>query len=349
MRSVSISDLELGMELAADIMSDVGITILAKGTVIADGHLDSLKRMGISSVFIRKSQQLEYIPVKRDYYLIALNEYKKIYMSARIGTQIDNIDYNGIITGLFNQYADTNDILGKIHCICLNDLYIYKHAINVSIIAMSIAKWLRFSKKEIIDIGIAGYLHDIGKCNVPGNILNKPERLVGEEFEIMKAHAKHSFEIVQDIDRLSHKAKESILFHHERMDGTGYPNHVRGAEIPLNGRILGIADTFDAILSDRVYSAKVSPYRAIEILKDESFGKLDPKIVNILTKNIADFYVGNTVKLSTGETGEVILLNKSNVTRPLIKINSDYFIDLSTNYHIQIVEVLRVEKTIRND
>lgn len=347
MKNISVNALALGMELAVDVVSDVGLTFLAKGTLISQGHIESLKRMNIDYVYIEDHEMERNHLEQKDFYLVALAEFKKVYMSSRIGTRIDNVDYKGIMSGLLTQYVDSNDVLGKIHGIDVEDLYIYRHAINVAIITMGIGKWLRFSRNDVIDLGVAGFLHDIGKCNVPGNILNKPDKLTNEEYEIMKTHSEHSYQLVQSMEQLSFKAKEGVLYHHERLDGSGYPNGARGAEIPLSARILAVADMFDAILSDRVYSAKVSPYKAIEILKDESFGKLDPKIVNVLVKNIADFYVGNIVKLSTGEIGEVILLNKSNLTRPLVKIREDRYLDLSTNYKIEIVEVIRNRNKVK--
>jgi HD-GYP domain-containing protein (c-di-GMP phosphodiesterase class II) len=347
MKIFSVSDLKVGMELASDVLSDIGITFLSKGTRLSQGHIDSFLRMGVDFVYINDASKAENKAERKDYYLIALNEFKKIYMGSRIGTSIDHVDYKGIMNGLFNQYANSNDVLGKIRALDIEDLYIYKHAVNVAVLSMCVGRWLRFSKNEIIDLGVAGYLHDIGKCNVPGNILNKPDRLTAEEYELMKTHASHSYELTKCLQQVSNKASEGILFHHERLDGSGYPNSARGSEIPLYGRILGVVDIFDAILSDRIYSAKVSPYKAIEILKDESFGKLDPKVVNILIKNIADFYVGNIVKLSTGEVGEVILLNKSNLTRPLIKVSDDRYLDLSTNYDVEISEVVSSEKKVR--
>ncbi len=347
MKNISVNALELGMELALDVVSDIGITFLAKGTLLNNGHIESLKRMDIDFIYIEDHEMERNHREKRDFYMVALAEFKKIYMSSRIGTRIDNVDYKGIMIGLLIQYVDSNDVLGKIHSVEVEDLYIYRHAINVAIISMRIAKWLRFSKNDVIDIGIAGFLHDIGKCNVPGNILNKPDKLTIDEYEIMKTHADHSYQLIKDMEQLSFKAKEGVHYHHERLDGSGYPNGSRGAEIPLSARILAVADMFDAILSDRVYSAKVSPYKAIEILKDESFGKLDPKIVNVLVKNIADFYVGNIVKLNTGEIGEVILLNKSNLTRPLVKVREDRYLDLSTNYTIEIIEVIRTRNKVK--
>lgn len=347
MKNIAVSDLKVGMQLASDVMSDIGITFLSNGTLITQGHIDSFTRMGIDFVYIAVNENVLLKSEHKDYYLVALNEFKKIYMSSRIGTSIDGVDYKGIMSGLFSQYAESNDVLGKIRSLDIEDLYIYRHAINVAIVSMCIGKWLRFPKNEIIDLGIAGYLHDIGKCNIPGNILNKPDRLTADEFTMMKTHSTHSFELTKSIPQISFKASEGILFHHERLDGSGYPNMARGSEIPLYGRILGAADMFDAILSDRIYSAKVTPYRAIEILKDESYGKLDPKVVNILVKNIADFYVGNIVKLSTGEIGEVILLNKSNLTRPLIRVSDDRYLDLSTNYNIEIIEVLKKEMKLK--
>lgn len=340
---MAVGDLKIGMELASDVMSDIGITFLAKGTVITASHIDSFIRMGVDFVYVNDTGRT--ITVKssdRDAYIDALNDYKKIYMTARIGTSIGNTDYLGLMAQLFTQYASSNDVLGKIRSVEIEDLYIYKHAINVSIISMCIGRWLKFSKNEILELGLSGYLHDIGKCNIAGNILNKPDRLTFEEYEIVKTHAKHSYDIVKTIPEVSSKLCEGILYHHERLDGSGYPSQSRGSEIPLYARILAVADIFDAILSDRIYSSKVTPYKAIEMLKDESFGKLDPKVVNVLIKNIADFYVGNVVKLNTGEVGEVVLLNKSNLTRPLIRVNEDHYVDLSMNYKVEIIEVLNV-------
>lgn len=347
MKIIAVNDLKVGMELASDVLSDIGITFLSKGTCLNQGHIDSFLRMGIDYVYICEAPSAETKQERKDYYILALNEFKKVYMGSRIGTSIEHVDFRGIMNGLFNQYAESNDVLGKIRILQIEDLYIYRHAVNVAILSMCIGRWLRFPKEEIIDLGIAGYLHDIGKCNVPGNILNKPDRLTAEEFEMMKTHSIHSHELTKSLQQVSFKAAEGILFHHERLDGSGYPNGARGAEIPLYGRILGVVDIFDAILSDRIYSAKVSPYKAIEILKDESFGKLDPKVVNVLVKNIADFYVGNIVKLSNGEMGEVILLNKSNVTRPLIKVNEDRYLDLSTNYGVEIIEVVSTGEQLK--
>ena len=146
-----------------------------KGRSLNQGHIDSFQRMGVDFVYI-EAAKIQNRDEQKDYYMIALNEFKKIYMGSRIGTSIDHVDYKGIMSGLFSQYAESNDVLGKIRALQIEDLYIYRHAVNVSVLAMCVAKWLNFSKSEIIDIGVAGYLHDIGKCNVPGNILNKPDR-----------------------------------------------------------------------------------------------------------------------------------------------------------------------------
>ena len=219
MKNIAVSDLKVGMQLASDVMSDIGITFLSNGTIITQGHIESFRRMGIDFVYIAVEESITLKSEHQDYYLIALNEFKKIYMSSRIGTSIEGVDYRGIITGLYAQYAESNDVLGRIRSLDIEDLYIYRHAINVAIVAMCIGKWLRFPKSEIIDLGIAGYLYDIGKCNIPGNILNKPDRLTIEEFTMMKTHSTHSFELTKTIPQISFKASEGILFHHERLDG----------------------------------------------------------------------------------------------------------------------------------
>lgn len=132
---------------------------------------------------------------------------------------------------------------------------------------------------------------------------------------------------------------DGVLYHHERIDGSGYPEGRSSSDIPLYAKVIGVADVFDAITENKIYRAKISVYAAARVLKTESFNKLEPKVTEVFLKNISRFYVGNKVKLNTGEVGEVILLNKADLTRPLIKVGDQYF-DMSTNYKLEIIDVV---------
>lgn len=344
MQKINVFDLQPEMVIAADVISDIGITFLSKGTSLTEAHISNLANMGISFVYI-KGHEIVKSDDKMKYdakiaYDEAIATFKKAYMTSRIGSSIEDQGLDKVIILLAKFFADSTDVLTKLRNMESTELYIYKHAVHVAVLAMTIAKWMRLSHQDVLEVGMAGYLHDVGKSQIPSNILNKPGSLNIGEYDIVKGHSKFTFESVKSLRSVSSKVSESILYHHERLDGTGYPEGLKGAQIPLYARIIAVADVLDAIMSDKVYSLRVSPYKAIEILRAESFGKLDPKITNIVIKNVADCYVGNKVKLSNGQIGEVILLNRSDLTRPLIKLMDSTFVDLSTDFKIEIMEVI---------
>jgi putative two-component system response regulator len=147
--------------------------------------------------------------------------------------------------------------------------------------ADEIKKW------EIDSVTSSVRLHDVGKINVPEDILNKPGKLTEKEFEIVKNHAADGEKIINDT--ISHTGEVGFLsdakviaaYHHERWDGTGYPRGLKGNEIPLQGRIMAIADVYDALVSERPYKEAFPHERAVEIILESKGTQFDPQIVDI--------------------------------------------------------------------
>jgi len=160
------------------------------------------------------------------------------------------------------------------------DTYTGMHSINVQKISLQIGNQLNLSPNEIEELSIAAVLHDIGKIGIPEQILTKPCKLTQEEYEKVKAHAKIGCETIKDIPRLKNIAKY-ILHHHERFDGKGYPEGLKGKEIPLLSRIISVADVYDALTSNRVYRRKSTIKEALDIIKAEKGLQLDPQLVDI--------------------------------------------------------------------
>ena len=185
---------------------------------------------------------------------------------------------------------------------------------------------------------LCGLLHDIGKVRIPRKILEKPGKLTPTEFEVMKAHVNEGYDIIKDKD-IDSRVKEACLLHHETCDGTGYPFGLTSEKIPDFAKIIAIADIYDAMTSDRVYRSAVCPFTVIHLMEQECFSTLDPKFALPFFKNVASSYIHNNVKLSNGETGEVVLINDRSLSRPVIRCK-DKFIDLSAAPDLTITSIL---------
>ena len=158
------------------------------------------------------------------------------------------------------------------------DVFTRKHSENVASVTCRLCEYLHCNKGFTEFCTIGAYLHDVGKLYIPPQILQKPGKLTDEEYEIMKTHAAEGarivHEILKDTDNESFKivAENVAHYHHERMDGSGYPEHLEGDKIPLEARIMAIADVYDALVSKRVYKESMSFEQADKIMM-ESMGK----------------------------------------------------------------------------
>lgn len=169
-----------------------------------------------------------------------------------------------------------------------------KHSENVANLVCRICEYKGYDIETTIFSTMNAYLHDVGKLSIPSEILNKPERLTDAEFEIMKTHTTKGYEICMKDPKLRPYA-QAALYHHEALNGTGYPNGVTKKDIPYIAQIVRIADEYDALVSKRQYKTHVDISEALKIMLDESkrpnvftTGKINPKILKILFKVVID-------------------------------------------------------------
>ncbi|MCR4791186.1 MAG: HD domain-containing protein [Lachnospiraceae bacterium] len=162
-----------------------------------------------------------------------------------------------------------------------------QHSQRVSDYSVIIAKHIGFSEEEVENIKKAALLHDIGKIGIPDAILNKPAKLTDAEYQIMKRHVTKGAEILKDFTLVEHAA-EGAKYHHERFDGTGYPEGLKGKKIPLYGRIIAIADAFDAMTANRVYRPRMDFEAVMEELRKGRGTQFDPELLDVFLKLIED-------------------------------------------------------------
>lgn len=194
-------------------------------------------------------------------------------------------------TGLSRRLLDSNLSLMRSlgNAIAKRDSDTDAHNYRVTYYAVALAEAMGLPEKEIPDLIVGAFLHDVGKIGIPDSILLKPGKLTVEEFEIMKTHALLGIEIVEDNPWLKGAAL-TIRYHHERFDGTGYPEGLRGLAIPLHARIFAIADVFDALTSERPYKKPMPLSESMTIIKKESGRHFDPEVVAAFLQIGADLY-----------------------------------------------------------
>jgi len=183
--------------------------------------------------------------------------------------------------------------------------HLYSHVLNVAILSIIIGLGLGYDRGKLIVIGTGAFLHDLGLIRLKDIIL-KPYKLSPEEYEEVKKHPIYSKQILEESRYIVDAAKDIALYHHERMNGAGYPKGLKGPEIQEWVKIVSICDVFEAITHDRPWRPALSPYDAMKILRDESGELFDANIVKVLMEHISVYPVGSLVKLNTQEIAQVL-------------------------------------------
>jgi len=160
------------------------------------------------------------------------------------------------------------------------DAYTRGHSERVAFYTVEISRKMGFEKEELENLRMAALMHDFGKIGIPSTVLNKPGKLTTEEFEMVKQHPMKGYEIL-DISHMFNEFTDIIKYHHERYDGNGYPMKISGEHIPMGARILAVADSFDAMTSNRAYRDALPLHQAMEIIRTEKGKQFDPDVVEI--------------------------------------------------------------------
>jgi len=343
---VHITDVQTGDRLSQDAFNHYGLLVLSKGAVLNDHELSRLFQHQIEHIEIDRRETEYPRQVEADFPLRP--ELRPIYQDAVIGFElmfekalVEGKVYEDDLKESFQPLVENcmveRDVVSLLLLLNSQDDYTYQHSVQVGMLSYYMARWMNWDEERAVQAGKAGFLHDIGKCRIPDHILNKPGKLTEEEYKEIQNHPRYGYDILQnsfDDPVLSLAAYQ----HHERMNGTGYPNRLKGDDIHPVSRIVAVADTYSAMISSRIYQSKRDLMYVLKELYKESFSHLDPYVAHTFIRHMLPNFIGKKVELSGGLSGTIVMNHPTDFFRPLIR-TEDGFIDLSTTPQFEINHV----------
>lgn len=330
-KNVDVNLLKPGDVLAHDILLRDGATLIKANTELNCKLISKLKTLGSKVVTLDLTKV----------YLDGIAATQCLFSAAKAGRPVQPNDVRQIIEPIMSAFSRTQNVVSLLLQLRSGDEYTFQHTLNVGIISSILAKWLGYEdKEELLKIAMAGTLHDIGKSRVPQEILNKPGPLTREEFEVMKTHSALSYQILCESSEYDKSVRRAVLEHHERENGSGYPQGLLGHEISPYAKIVTVADIYHAMSSERIYKSRDNPLYVLDEIRKE-IDSLDPAIVLTLIENMTQHLCTCKLLLSDGRSGTILTIDEQNLRYPLIKLdNSLDVLDLAENQHISIIDIV---------
>lgn len=248
-------------------------------------------------------------------------------------SELDNVvgEFLGIISSDTSGFIHINDLKHY-------DEYTYHHSLSVAMLSLTTGRALGLSHQELFRLGRCAMLHDIGKQLVPLEMINKKGKLTDSEFEIIKEHPTLGANNLKANGIGDVELWNSVMFHHEKINGKGYPKQLKGKDIPLFSKIIAVADVYDAVTSFRSYRSPMLPSNAYELINSDIGMAFDYDIVKAFFKRLALYPVNTVVEFSDGRLG--IVVANENSLRPVVKIwGSTEVVDLNSAKHLSVTIV----------
>ena len=281
--------------------------------------------------FLKQVKESKEFEVFHSAFVDSVDNLKNVF--SKVVMHNEQIDGESILSDVENVVSKGRNsihILDMLQCMRGYDDVTYVHSVNVALLSNMIGRivYPDISDEELKVLTLAGLLHDIGKMMVPDNIIQKKGRLTLPEYNLVKTHVLFGNNILKGIDNLDPRIAEVAMRHHERCDGTGYPGGYKREQIEPFARIVAIADTYDAMTSDRAYRAAICPFDVIEMFEREGIVKYDVKFLLPFLEKAVQAYMNTNVRLSTNQIGKVIMINKNEFSKPVVQVGDEFY-DLS--------------------
>lgn len=241
----------------------------------------------------------------------------------RRGGALDVRMLETVVDSMVHSVFRNREAMGWLARMKNKDDYLYNHSLAAAVWALAFGRHLGLDKDTLRSLGVGAMLLDVGKTKLTDELLKKVGKPAESEWRDIRAHVGYGLDLVEKDPKADERVKIMIRTHHERMDGSGYPQGLNCDAIPLIGRIAGIVDSYDAMTSDRVYAKGRSTYDAVRELKRLSGSWFQPELVDLFIQAVGVFPTGTLVELNTGEVGVVVAQNRFRRLRPELMLILD--------------------------
>ena len=269
-----------------------------------------------------------------------------MFEEARMGNALPIAEMSVLVDEISQSIFRNSGALLSLAKLKNKDDYTYMHCVAVCALMIALGKQMGMDGDVLKSLGMAGLLHDVGKMAIPDHILNKPGRLTDEEFNVMKIHSIKGWEMLKASPGVGDIALDVCLHHHERVDGTGYPDKLSGDALSLFARMGAVCDVYDAITSNRCYKAGWAPAEALRKMAEWQDGHFDTMVFKAFVKTVGIYPVGTLLKLKSGRLAVVTGQSHQSLLQPIVKV---FFSSRSnTAVAIELIDMSRSQDSVES-
>ncbi|MBD1391256.1 HD-GYP domain-containing protein [Neiella sp. HB171785] len=358
LKQVDINELKIGMFVVKVVTANAALRVKTEGIVRTQTTLQNLKKSGALKVWIdperseleadspptpsaekqpAKANQTfeEKVQAAMQLYDDAKNIQRQMIENIKKGKSVNLKEVESLSSSIIDSVFNDQNALMMMCQMKNKREYLYQHSLNSAIMMSVFARYLEFDQDIIEKLAVGALLHDVGKTHIDEAVLDKTGQYSPEEFEQMKQHVGYSVEIASSMPGIATESLDVIRLHHERLDGSGYPQALEGDEINIYGRMIALIDSYNAMTSDRPHKDAVSPLTAFKIMTNGTPNAYDNDLMKQLIRCVGVFPVGSLVKLKSNKLAMVI---ENNFDQPL-KPKVTAFYSISGGYHTEIKHI----------
>lgn len=326
MRFVPTNCLREGMVLGKNLYGRDQSLLLSQGQYIRESYIYRIRKLGYQGVYVHDGLSDDIVVesvISDQLKNSAVTAIKDVFITTKHSSDFseESIEKSKqIVEDLVDEILFNRNLMVNMVDLKIFDDYTFYHSVNVAVLSILVGISLDYSRSELYKLGLGALLHDIGKVFISKSILSKSGPLTGEEYVQIKKHPELGFNYLKEHYDVPSKSYLGALHHHERYDGSGYPMKLKGENISDIGRIIAIADVYDALISDRPYRKSLLPSDAMEYIMGGSGTMFDPQYVIKFMRKVAAYPLGTIVLLSNGLKAIVVQNFEDCCTRPKVRV-----------------------------